>query len=192
MTLIEKVKKLISMAKFHKEIQEYLNQSTNLQNYAFYKNEAIKEIIDFDFSERETFSNQFNGCAGVERIVIENHIATNYARAFTGCSGLKSVKTLDFTYVSNANGWLIGCDAVEEILFETETISISLSVPCPKLTAKSVQNIFDGLSSTATGKTLTLPPAFEKDDAEAVVTANIEEVDGLKRIKGKEGWSLVR
>ena len=192
----------------------------NLKSYSFigYRGSKFPRLNMETLNSMQSFSSFCTG-AQIENIdfYINGNNPTTFRQAFYGTNKLKTMKGCN---TSNATDlyWFLHQSAVEEIempfdlskatnvisafatatnlkriFFDEETIKISISFNgCTKLIAESVQSIFDGLSSTVTGQTLTLPKAFNNADAEAVVSANIEVVDGVTRIKGKEGWSLVR
>ena len=192
----------------------------NLNSYSFigYRGSKFPRLNMETLNSMQSFSSFCTG-AKIESIdfYINGNNPTTYRQAFYGTSSLKTMKGCN---TSNATDlyWFLHQSAVEEIempfnlskvtnvnsafatatnlkriLFDKETIKRSISFNgCTKLIAESVQSIFDGLDPTVTGQTLTLPKAFNNADAEAVVSANIEVVDGVTRIKGKEGWTLVR
>jgi hypothetical protein len=135
----------------------------------------------------------FEGCSGITAIPTLSFInAKGATYTFNGCNNLVTIEKLIVNKNLPLNDCFTGCTALQNILFEGEIGKDIRIHQSSKLTPESVQSIFNRLSSTATGQTLTLPSAFENPDTEAVVTANIVEVDGVKRIKDKEGWTLVR
>lgn len=135
----------------------------------------------------------FEGC-GVTTIptisLVNNTDSLTYA--FNNCENLVTIEKLIVHKDQLLDNCFANLKALQNVIFEGEIGKNFKMAHSTKLTPKSVQSIFNCLLSTVTGQTLTLPPAFENADTEAVVTANIEVVDGVTRIKGKEGWTLVR
>lgn len=154
-------------------IDYYINSAKATDGYqAFYNNKKLRFIYGVDLSQcRETFE------------------------IFKDCPLLETIQEpLDFSASTTTNtGHFWNDRALKYVTFVPKSIKLSMSFAVNiSLIGVSVQSIFDGLDPSVTGKTLTLPSAFENAEAEAVVSANIEVVDGVTRIKGKEGWSLVR
>ena len=125
---------------------------------------------------------------------------TEFNRKFSTCLNafryqekLKSVLgKLNLSECTSTSNIFQNCYALEEIEFESETIKLSISfAQSSKLSATSIQSIIDGLATVETAQTLTLPKTLSAE-AEAVVSANIEEIDEKIVIKGKEGWTLAR
>ena len=182
MKLKDKILKLISYARYHKAIQEYINDGINSRGTIFSYNAFIKEIVDFDFSKSPNFNNMFQYCTGVERIVIDNHIATGYSAAFRNCSSLKSLKTIDMTTVSATSEWLKGCDNLEELFFVPNSIWNVLIIPCPKLNDESIQSIIDGLRHKVSAEPYNITLAAE-------VTSRITD-DQWQQIWDKN-WNVI-
>ena len=112
---------------------------------------------------------------------------------FYNSSALKIINgVLDFSESTSVTSMFNGCTALEEVRPKQNSLSLSTSfAQSSKLSATSIQSIIDGLATVETAQTLTLPKTLSVE-AEAIVSANIEEIDGEIRIKGKEGWTLVR
>lgn len=186
MTLIEKVKKLISMAKFHNETQKFFDNFTGRQIYTFYQNTYIKEIVDFDFSKVTKLNNLCQGCTALERVIINNEIATSWTNAFRSCSNLKSVKTLNWSNIGSGNGSsaFLGCTSLEELLCEPNTISTTINVEDCPLNKESVESIAVGLidnNGSGIGRTVYLNESIDTSD---------EEIAGYIAIMLDKGWSV--
>ncbi len=216
-TATEKVEQLIDLAEWEKVWYETSERITNINNLfkgyqgvtiprtnfisatscgRFIENSKV-EYIDYYINTPKVTSFQYGFANAPLLKRMKGFNASNASQVngvFLGDSLLETIEEpLDFSKVTANMGLAFnGCIALKDISFVAECIKVSFAIFSPKLSADSVQSIFGALSSTATGQTLTLPPVFENADAEAVVTANIEEVDGVKRVKGKEGWTLVR
>jgi hypothetical protein len=118
---------------------------------------------------------------------------SNFNNAFGNAKLLKEILgELDFSECTTASAPFSVCTSLEKVSFKANTISLSISfAQSTKLSATSIQSIIDGLATVETAQTVTLPKNLSAE-AEAVVSANTEEIDGEIRIKGKEGWTLVR
>jgi hypothetical protein len=165
--------------------------------YTFYNTKGIKKVtikgntngnvIDFTMS--------FRNSADLEIIDFTQLVAKvgNGNSAFHTCRSLREIKgELDFTECTSANTMFQNCVALEEVRVKANSLKLSISFSAsPSLSANSIQSIIDGLAIVETAQTLTLPKTLTTE-AESVVSANIEEIDGEIRIKGKERWTLVR
>lgn len=169
-----------------------------MKSVTFGANGSKTTRVDLNCKGITHLSKAFNNCVSLTEVHLTNtQNVRGWSNAFFD-NKLITIETLD---MSSADKDIIGKSSynwirtptLQNLKIVSETIKNSITfVWCSKLTAESVQNIFDGLDPSVTGMTLTLPSAFENAEAEAVVSANIEVVDGVTRIKGKEGWSLVR
>jgi hypothetical protein len=138
----------------------------------------------------------------VKRMVgVNTSIVKGFSQAFMNSVIEEIERPFNFSGITNKNNIntaFRNAHHLREVRFEQQTLKYDIYFSSEFLSADSVQSIFGGLNSEVTGQTLTLPKEFKNADgttnteAEAVVTANIEEVDGVMRIKGKKGWTLVR
>ena len=168
----------------------------------FFKGCVNIKRIDFyiDTQKATDFEGFFYDCKSLEYVKGVNTSSANYVTdMFEGCTALKVVEEpFDLTNCrSSSQGRVRLCEKseipIETLLFKSETIYFHFELlKLKNLNADSVWSVFNALNSSTTGMTLTLPSQFNKAEAEAVVSANIEVVDGVTRIKGKEGWTLVR
>jgi hypothetical protein len=169
-----------------------------MKSVTFGVNSSKTTRVDLNCKGIRSLQNAFYNCASLTEVHLTN---TQNVVAWGGAfndNRLITIETLDMSKADkdvigkSTHNW-IRTPTLQNLKIVSETIKNSITfVWCSKLTAESVQSIFDGLSPSVTGMTLTLPSAFENEEAEAVVSANIEVVDGVTQIKGKEGWSLVR
>lgn len=101
--------------------------------------------------------------------------------AFNNTKLVSILGELDLSNCTTATSAFTGTTALEEIRFKESTISIALDFrSCTKLSAESYDNIMQGLSSTATGQTLTLP-AYE------TVKATYDDVSAY----GEGAWDIL-
>lgn len=169
-----------------------------MKSVTFGVNGSKTTRVDLNCKGIRSLQKAFYNCTELTEVHLTN---TQNVVAWGGTfndNRLITIETLDMSKADkdvigkSTHNW-IRTPTLQNLKIVSETIKNSITfVWCSKLTAESVQSIIDGLDPTATGQTLTLPPTFNNADAEAVVSANIEVVDGVTRIKGKEGWSLVR
>ena len=105
----------------------------------------------------------------------------DYTQAFSGCTALKKINgVLDFSFATNVRYMFDNCNSLEEMRFEPNTLSLSISLPnSSKLTNESIQSIIDGLATVTTAQTLTL---------RADVKARLTQTQ-LDTITGKN-WNL--
>ncbi len=167
-----------------------------------FKNCRNLKRIDFYINtcKGEDHDSFFQNCVSLEYVKGVNTSNSKYVTdLLVGCNSLKTVEEpFDLTNCrSSSRGAIVMASnnsiPIEELRFVPNTIYFNfVATYMPNLSAGSVQSLFDGLNPTVTGQVLTLPTTFNKPEAEAVVSANIEVVDGVTRIKGKEGWTLVR
>jgi hypothetical protein len=125
----------------------------------------------------------FNHCQKLEEIVLnfstKNIIEYHYT--FEISTALKRiVGILDFSSATTVANMFGGCSGLEEVTFEPNTLSISISLGwSSKLTAESVQSIIDGLATVETAQTLTLNSAITlTDEQKATINA--------------KGWTLAQ
>lgn len=139
--------------------------------------------------------NAFRDLPSVEIIDFSDFIC-KLKRGNTTFYNSKKIKAIlgviDFSEALGYNKSFGYCEALEEVRFKENCLKFSIGFAhSPKLSSNSINSIINGLATVETAQTLTLPKTLSTE-AEAVVNANIEEIDGEIRIKGKEGWTLVR
>ena len=104
---------------------------------------------------------------------------------FYGCAALTSVKIIISENVSIDTNSFTDCSELKEIRFEG-TLGKSLDLHwSKKLSAESLQNILDCLSTTSTGQTLTLPTT-----AEATYDAKHGGGAWAERVNGLTNWEI--
>ena len=105
----------------------------------------------------------------------------DYTQAFSSCTALKKIDgVLDFSSATNVRYMFDNCNSLEEMRFEPNTLSLSISLPnSSKLTSGSIQSVIDGLATVTTAQTLTL---------HADVKARLTQTQ-LDTISGKN-WNL--
>lgn len=164
---------------------------------AFYNASGIKKIT-LKGNERGNiirFHQAFRGCASLETLDLTefNAKTDTIYMMFYMCTAIREILSeIDFTECTTTTYAFQGCTNLETFTPKANSIKISIGFPSSsKLSATSIQSIFDGLATVETAQTLTLPKTLSTE-AESVVSANIEEIDGEIRIKGKEGWTLAR
>lgn len=168
-----------------------------MKSVTFGVNSSKTTRVDLNCKGINSLYRAFYNCIRLTEVHLTNtQNVTDWRNTFYD-NNLVTIETLDMSNADKdtigSNQFWIRTPTLQNLKIVSETIKNSITfVWCSKLTAESVQSIFDGLDPNVTGKTLTLPNVFKNAEAEAVVSANIEVVDGVTRIKGKEGWSLVR
>ena len=85
-------------------------------------------------------------------IIVEN---SNIDTMFTRCSKLKTIRLLRVNGLEKTSSAFAGCNELENLTMEGE-LTLTMSVPSPVLTKASITSVVNVLSTTASGKTLTL------------------------------------
>lgn len=168
-----------------------------MKSVTFGINESETTRVDLNCKGIKNLFRAFYNCGSLTEVHLTNTQNVGDWRSTFYDNRLVTIETLDMSNADKdtigSNNFWIRTPTLQNLKIVPETIKNSIVfVWCSKLTAESVQNIFGGLDPSVTGMTLTLPSVFENAEAEAVVSANIEVVDGVTRIKDKEGWTLVR
>jgi hypothetical protein len=117
--------------------------------------------------------------SSLEEIIFINGIkvsAFNYFAQY--CSSLIEIKgELDLSEVTNTQNCFLRCNALHEVRFAANSIKVNISFAnCENLSNGSITSIINGLSTEASGQTLTVHPT---------VAAKITETDVTDR-----GWTL--
>lgn len=119
----------------------------------------------FDFSQKEYYESStagcyymFGGCSYLEEIEdIKVPIVPNYTYAFGWCGKLHTIGfPLRCTETTTWSGAFEGCNSLQNVTIDGvigKSINFKSST---KLSTKSIINIFESLSTTVTGQTLTL------------------------------------
>lgn len=176
------------------EDEQYTSLKESVANLNFSRTPSKTIILDCSkFKNLTSLRQTFNTCINTITVYLSNtEKITDWYGCFFSSNNLVNIYgDLSLESATNLTS-AFQAPKITNISFVENSINRSVAFTSTLLTANSTQSIFGGLSPTATGQTLTLPKTLSNADAEAVVTANIEEVDGVTRIKGKEGWSLVR
>jgi hypothetical protein len=126
----------------------------------FISNNGVKKVILNMPNESQYMLSTFAQAKNLEEVVL-NFSTKNikeFTQAFSGCSALKRIiGAFDFSSATSVNYMFSSCNNLEEVRFEPNTLSISMSlVNSNKLSATSVQSIIDGLATVETAQTLTL------------------------------------
>lgn len=136
----------------------------------FRNNTKIEEIPNIDFSPLLIFSNMFSGCLSLKSINIDTSKGTSFqnfclncgslesvtltttknanqlSAAFSNCVLLKSIRTLDFSSMSNSITCFSKCYALEDLDIEGE-IKVSIVLKdSSKLTNESIMSIINALA----------------------------------------------
>lgn len=146
-------------------------------------NSGIKKVI-LNASDNITNLNSFAARAkSLEEVVLnfQTKNITNYGSVFYADPVFKKIiGVLDFSFATNVTNMFLNCYELEEVTFEPNTLSISISLAqSSKLTAESVQSIIDGLKIVETAQTLNLNKAIVlTDEQKATINA--------------KGWTLAQ
>lgn len=163
----------------------------------FYGNKSLKKIEAeyFDFSQVPAASYASNGlyytfqfCTALEEIEDVNLPGDFLTGTFHGCSKLHTIAKLNVkestTFASNP---FYDCTALEEIRFEG-VIGKSLNLGySTKLSAESYEIIFECMTVTVSGQTLTVPST-----AEAIYNAKYNSGAWQTKVDEKKalGWAV--
>ena len=147
----------------------------------FLYNAGVKKVV-LNLSEKcVNIASSFNAC-NIREVVLNfsTKNVTNFERVFSHSGILKIVGELDLTSATNVDLLFYNCINLEEVTFEPNTLSISISLAqSSKLTAESVQSIIDGLKIVETAQTLNLNKAIVlTDEQKATINA--------------KGWTLAQ
>lgn len=130
-------------------------------NYAFnnrYWNDKTYNP-KYPFNNVKYYGDMFEGASGIKDTKFPINIVNTsnfYQNVFAQCSSLVTIRTLTFPEVVTFNKWFQNCFALENITFGSmigNNIDFQWST---KLSKDSITNIIEHLSTTASGKTLTL------------------------------------
>ncbi len=169
----------------------YLPKCENLEEFMF----NVKNIKKIRFTALNEYGGIFLkkcflSCPNLEEICFDLGVEDGFEYAYvlcdsfngfvSNCGKLKRVEAVFDVYdVAEDSISLIGCKELEEILFAEYSIAKNLSVKdSPKLSAKSVESIVEGLVDAEEPRTLTLNSAITLSDEQKA------------RINSR-GWSLV-
>ena len=76
-------------------------------------------------------------------------------QSFDYCSALKEIKgELDFSEATSIGTFVQNANLLEEIRIKKETVSLTMNVGVPLLSASSIQSIIDSLKTVETTQTL--------------------------------------
>lgn len=150
--------------------------------YRFCYNAKQLERIDFylDCGKvtgqlRQAFTNTIN----LKYMKGINTSSTKDVREFLQNSGIEEIEIpFNFSNVTLCDN-AFKCSFLRKILFENETIKVSIAIPSQVLSDESIQSIIDGLATVETAQTLTLS---------ATVKAKLTETQ-LATITNKN-WNL--
>lgn len=158
------------------------------------------EYVDYYINTQNStsFGYMFRLCRNLKWLVgVNTKKATNVLGIFFYCTALETIQEpLDFSKVTNTNNAFGGCTALKNILFEPESINVSIIIPSSVLSignvfnlndtenVGSVQSIINGLATLAEGaaaQTLTLSKnlPLTEEQKQAITTA-----------VNNKGWTL--
>lgn len=150
----------------------------------FHENHGVKKVILNASDNVNNMSSIFTQNKRLEEVVLNfsTQNVGNYQRAFWGMFNTikRIIGVLDFSSATNVSEMFYCCSHLEEVTFEPNTLSISISLAqSSKLTAESVQSIIDGLKIVETAQTLNLNKAIVlTDEQKATINA--------------KGWTLAQ
>jgi|GEM_PF-3535396 len=135
-----------------------------------------------DTSKGTDFGEMFYYCNNLITVpALDTGNGTNFMWMFSSCSNLTTIPLLDISKGIDLYGMFDGCTALRNITF-AGTIGQSLDMQYSPLNKASIESIISCLSTTATGKTLTL----KKSAKEAAFTD--EEWSALAG--AKTNWTI--
>lgn len=122
-------------------------------------NNGVKKVILNMPDECKYMRATFSQAKKIEVIVLNFSTKNiiNYNSTFYSSTVKRIIGVLDFSSTTSATRTFTSCNHLEEVTFEPNTLSISMSLAnCIKLTSESIQSIIDGLATVETAQTLTL------------------------------------
>ena len=125
----------------------------------FIYNNGVKKVILNMPDECKYMEATFSQAKKIEVIVLNFSTKNiiNYNNTFHGSTVKRIIGVLDFSSTTSATNIFSLCNHLEEVTFEPNTLSISMSLAnCINLTSESIQSIIDGLATVETAQTLTL------------------------------------
>lgn len=156
--------------------------SNNCLAQMFTNNYGVKKVVLNLPDGCQSMQSTFAGTKNLEDVVLNFSTKTNvvFNTTFQNSGVKKIIGVLDFSSATNTTSMFWGCNKLEEVTFEPNTLSASISLNSSgNLTSESVQSIIDGLATVGTAQTLTLAKAIVLTDAQK------------KAIQDK-GWTLVQ
>lgn len=173
-------------------VEELIVNAPLLADSSSYPNGVIVQMFAFNHGVKKVVLNlsdglqKMGGLFSVARALEEAVLnfstknVTLFGTTFNGSTVKRIIGSLDFSSATSVNNMFSACVNLEEVTFEPNTLSISISLAeSRKLTSESIQSIIDGLATVTTAQTLTL---------HADVKAKLTQTQ-LDTISGKN-WNL--
>ena len=136
------------------------NQSCMGQMFVF--NYCVKKIVLNMPDDCQYMSITFSNAQSLEDVVLNfsTKNITEYISTFNNSTVKRIIGILDFSSATSVNNMFFGCFNLEEVTFEPNTLSLSISLASSnKLTSDSIQSIINGLATVETAQNLTLHTA---------------------------------
>ena len=153
--------------------------------YGFYNAVFTDSVFAITIPEITNLTGCFQGATGIEKLTIKGNTKENLvnfssalrsgtlitvdltefnvkiSNASNMCNGAKALKELkgiiDLTECTNVTSMFSNCNALEEVRFKANSISLSISFAnSSALSSETVQSIIDGLATVETAQTLSL------------------------------------
>lgn len=173
-------------------VEELIVNAPLLADSSSYPNGVIGQMFAFNHGVKKVVLNLsdglqkmgalFSSARALEEAVLNfsTKNVTLFGTTFNGSTVKRIIGSLDFSSATSVNNMFYACVNLEEVTFEPNTLSISISLAqSRKLTSESIQSIIDGLATVTTAQTLTL---------HADVKAKLTQTQ-LDTISGKN-WNL--
>lgn len=116
---------------------------------------SLKEIPTFNFSQTTNFAGIFESCTSLKTIqLLDTQKVSTWTGAFTNCYSLDKLPAFDVGAATAVNNIFIYCPGIVEAPFVN--IKISFSFTGMMLSRTAIIDIFNGLVTTATTKSITV------------------------------------
>ena len=162
---------------------KYKVKNLSLKSDSLFQHSRVKKIeaAYFDLSGIDTLTGMqygptyamFNACIQLEEIEDINIPAVDYYATWYNCTALKKIAVIRCASGKKFTSAFVGCSALEDVTFigTLDTNGLVLS-DSPKLSKASIESVINVLSSTASGKTVTLSKAAVNKAFETSTDAN--------------------
>jgi hypothetical protein len=124
-------------------------------NTMFYQCLVLTEIPSFNTSLVINFTNMFNGCSNLKTIpLLDTQKVATFTNAFANCPSLNELPAFNLTVGAVFNSMFAGTNGITKAPFIN--IRNTFSFVNQMLSRTAIVDIFNGLASGVTGKTITV------------------------------------
>lgn len=172
----------------------------NATNFTNMCSDSLIETFDYYVSNKKTittYNYMFRGCSNLKFVKgLDASQTVNFAYVFFDCKNLETIQMpLNLQVATNTGNIFTNCTALKNISFVAETIKVPITIPSPVLSKESIsgkEGIINGLNSTVTGQTLTIPRNAVKKAFETSEGANDGDTSETWKalVASKPNWTI--